>query len=74
MKRVGPLLSKLKNDEEDYNEQYELKEFYDLLLNKVNECTGLSLINVTTKNISSEKMVFTLLEYRELTPLVKREI
>ena len=75
MKRVGPLLSKLKNDEEDYNEQYELK-VYDLLLNSKNEHWAQLDKCRTTKKLyrALEENGIHLLEYRELTPSEKRNL
>lgn len=75
MKRIGPLLTKLKNGDENYNEQYETREFYDLLLNKVNEHWSL-LDECYRKDIipSLEKNGIQLLKYKDLTPSEKRNL
>lgn len=75
MKRIGPLLTKLKNGDDSYSEEYDAREFYDILLNKVNEHWG--LINNCFKNDIIPELAnngIHLLTYKDLTPSEKRNL
>lgn len=75
MKRIGPLLTKIKNGEDSYNEQYDSKEFYDLLLGKVKEHWRL-LDDCFNNNILPELAShgINLVSYKDLTPSEKRNL